>query len=171
MTAADLETILPEAAFDFESFFAENYDRIARAAARIVRDPARAEEIAAEAFWKLWRQPASVQNDHPLTWLYRTTVHLALDHLKKETRRQRREEQHQYQPSETPEQQHAVTEERERVRRTLAALDTKQAELLILRFHGLSYNELATALNLNPASIGTLLSRAQQAFRKEYTSK
>jgi RNA polymerase sigma-70 factor, ECF subfamily len=30
---------------------------------------------------------------------------------------------------------------------------------------------LAAALKLNPASVGTLLSRAQQAFRKEYIQR
>ena len=50
----------------------------------------------------------------------------------------------------------------------LGALDPRQAELLLLRGSGLSYAELAAALELNPASVGTLLSRAQQAFRKEY---
>jgi len=43
--------------------------------------------------------------------------------------------------------------------------------LLLLYSHGLSYDELASALNLNPVSIGTLLSRAQQTFRKEYTKR
>jgi DNA-directed RNA polymerase specialized sigma24 family protein len=59
-------------------------------------------------------------------------------------------------------------EEQERVRQLLSALDPRQAELLVLRSNGLSYEELASTLNLNPASIGTFLSRAQQAFRKEY---
>ena len=39
---------------------------------------------------------------------------------------------------------------------------------LAQRFEGLSYDELASALELNPRSVGTFLSRAQQAFRKEY---
>jgi RNA polymerase sigma-70 factor (ECF subfamily) len=43
--------------------------------------------------------------------------------------------------------------------------------LLLLRSHGLSYGELASALHLNPASVGTLLSRAQDAFRKEYIKR
>lgn len=54
------------------------------------------------------------------------------------------------------------------VRRVLAILDRRDAALLLLRADGLSYGELAAALDLNPASIGTLLSRAQLAFRKEY---
>lgn len=53
----------------------------------------------------------------------------------------------------------------------LAALAPRQTELLILRASGLSYDELAAALELNPASVGTLLARAQRAFRKEYLNR
>jgi RNA polymerase sigma-70 factor (ECF subfamily) len=47
----------------------------------------------------------------------------------------------------------------------------RQAELLLLRTHGFSYEELASALDLNFSSIGTLLSRAERAFRKEYIKR
>jgi RNA polymerase sigma-70 factor (ECF subfamily) len=53
----------------------------------------------------------------------------------------------------------------------LVAIQARQAELLVLRTQGLSYDELACALNLKPASIGTFLSRAEQAFRKEYIKR
>ena len=33
------------------------------------------------------------------------------------------------------------------------------------------YDELASTLDLNPSSVGTLLARAQQAFRKEYIKR
>lgn len=68
----------------------------------------------------------------------------------------------------TPEEAHAAAEERGQVRQVLATLQERQSELLILRSSGLSYEELADALALNPASVGTLLARAQQAFRKEF---
>jgi RNA polymerase sigma-70 factor (ECF subfamily) len=42
---------------------------------------------------------------------------------------------------------------------------------LLLRNQGFSYEEIASALHLNPASVGTLLSRAQMAFRKEYVKR
>ena len=71
----------------------------------------------------------------------------------------------------TPEEIHASGEEQERVRLVLAVIKSHQAELLILRSHGLSYEELAAALDLNPASIGTLLSRAHEVFRKEYVRR
>lgn len=53
----------------------------------------------------------------------------------------------------------------------LSAIAPRHAELLLLRSHDLSYSEVAAALDLNPSSIGTLLSRAQQAFRKEYIKR
>ena len=53
----------------------------------------------------------------------------------------------------------------------LAALPRRQAELLLLRSDDGSYDELAAALSLNPASVGTLLARAKQAFRKEYVKR
>ena len=65
----------------------------------------------------------------------------------------------------------SAAQEQGRVRSVLARIPARQAELLLLRHDGASYGELASTLELNPASIGTLLSRAQQAFRKEYIKR
>jgi RNA polymerase sigma-70 factor (ECF subfamily) len=43
--------------------------------------------------------------------------------------------------------------------------------MLLLRSEGLSYAELAAALSLSSASVGTLLTRAGQAFKKEYIKR
>jgi RNA polymerase sigma-70 factor (ECF subfamily) len=74
-------------------------------------------------------------------------------------------------PSPSPEQIYAETERQVRVRETLANLKVRQAELLLLRSSGLSYREVADTLGLNPASVGTLLRRAEEAFRKEYVKR
>jgi DNA-directed RNA polymerase specialized sigma24 family protein len=39
---------------------------------------------------------------------------------------------------------------------------------LLLRAEGYSYRDIATALDLNEASVGTLLARAVRAFRESY---
>jgi RNA polymerase sigma-70 factor, ECF subfamily len=104
-------------------------------------------------------------------WLYRAAVRKGLDELRTRTRRTRYEAQLEVGRLPGPEEIHAAAEEQERVRLVLAVLNSRQAELLLLRSHGLSYDELAAALNLNVASIGTLLSRAQRAFRKEYIKR
>lgn len=154
----------------FEGVFQRHYEPVARAVARIVRDTARAEEIAAEAFWKFSRNPKAAA--YAGAWLYKTAIRMALDDLKKEARWLRRENaQPGRLPAQTPEQAHAASEARTRVRLILAALDPRQAELLLLRHSDLSYAEVAAALGLNPASVGTLISRAQAAFRKEYLNQ
>jgi len=155
----------------FETVFHRHYEAVARAIARIVRDTARAEEIAAEVFWKFWRNPTIARSEYAVAWLYKTAIRKALDDLKMEARRLRRESvQPNRLPAQTPEEAHASSEERLRVRLILAGLPPKQAELLLLRNSDLSYAEVAAALGLNPASVGTLIGRAQQAFRKEYVN-
>lgn len=153
---------------DFEAIFKTHYERTARAAHRVLGDLARAEEVAAEAFWKLHRSPPP-SDTHIAAWLHRVAVRLALDALRREKRRRwyealipnRGEPES---PLEALEKDRAATQ----VRRTLAQLRSDQAELLLLRSDGFSYAELATQLGLNPASIGTMLSRAEAQFEKEY---
>ena len=153
---------------DFEAFFHAHYQRIARAIGRVVGDHARAEELPVEAFWKLWRSPRA-QGEKAGGWVYRTAVRLALNELRRQARSTRYELlAGPGRQSPTPEEANAAAQQREQVRRVLAALDARQAELLLLRSNGLSYGELAAALDVNPSSVGTLIGRAQQAFRKEY---
>ena len=54
------------------------------------------------------------------------------------------------------------------VRATLRGLKPQESALLLLRHAGLSYAELAAALELNPASIGTLLARAERRFKENH---
>jgi RNA polymerase sigma-70 factor, ECF subfamily len=161
----------PDFEGDFEAFFRSHYERIARAVARVVGDPARAEDLAVEAFWKLWRNP-QLHGEKAGGWVYRTAIRLALNDLRGDARRSRYERQSELPgTSLTPEEAHAAAEEREQVRQVLAVLDPRQAELLLLRSNGLTYEEVASAADVNPVSVGTLISRAQQAFRKEYVKR
>jgi len=163
--------VLEDQAFDFEATFRAQYDRVARVIVRVVKDPARAEELAVEVFLKFWRSPAA-HGDQAEGWLYRTAVRKGLDELRHRTRRSRYEQMVGFgKRVPTPEDVRSAAEEQERVRLVLAVIEPRQAELLVLRSHGLSYEELAEALELKPVSIGTLLSRAQNAFRKEYVKR
>lgn len=156
------------ATFDFDAFFRANYARIARTVARVVGDHARAEELAVEAFWKLWRN-RKAQGEKAGGWVYRAAVRLALNELRSRKRRKSYEMMAGAGPvALTPEEARATEEEREHVRQVLGVIGERDAELLLLRSSGLSYQEVAGALDLNPSSVGTMLSRAQQAFRKEY---
>jgi RNA polymerase sigma factor (sigma-70 family) len=63
-----------------------------------------------------------------------------------------------------------VREERSRVRAALARLPHKQAVVLVLRHSGLSYADVAAALDLSPGSVGTTVRRAESALRKELST-
>jgi len=165
-----------ETRVDLETIFHAQYKRMCRVIARVLRDPARAEELAVDVFLKWSRHP----NAHGVKaegWLYRTAVHEALDELRRQTHRFRYERLFAFIPSgkarssPTPEDVRAAKEDQETVRLVLGVLDRRQAQLLLLRSEGFSYEELASTLDLNPASVGTLLARAQQAFRKEYINR
>jgi RNA polymerase sigma-70 factor, ECF subfamily len=155
-------------AFDFEQVFRAEYSSIARVISRVVRDPARAQELAAEVFWKLSQTP-SAQGPNTSGWLYRTAIRTALDELRKQLRRDKYERLFGFgRRSRTPEELHLEQEEQHRVRFVLARLKKIQAEMLILRSNDWTYEEIAQALHLNPSSVGTLLRRAEEAFRKAY---
>ena len=124
-----------------------------------------------EVFLK-WSRNRKAQGENAEGWLYRTAVRTGLNELRRQTRRSRYEGLFGFaRGSPTPEEVRAAKEEQEKVRLVLSVIEPRRAELLLLRSHGLSYHELASTLDLNPGSIGTLLSRAQQAFRKEYIKR
>jgi RNA polymerase sigma factor (sigma-70 family) len=165
-----------ETRFDLETIFHAQYKRLCRVIARVLRDPARAEELAVDVFLK-WSRHPNAHGDKAEGWLYRTAIREALDELRRHSQRSRYERLFSFIPSgktrgsPTPEDVWAAKEDQETVRLVLGVLDRRQAQLLLLRSEGFSYEELASTLDLNPASVGTLLARAQQAFRKEYINR
>lgn len=166
------KTSCDHAELDLETLFHAQYERIARVIAGVIRDPARAEELAVEVFLK-WERTPSARGEGAQGWLYRVAVRAALNELRRRTLRSRCERvlgfvTHGMTAASMPDEIYAIEEEERRVRLVLSAIEPRQAELLLLRSNDLSYQELASALNLNPASIGTLLRRALEAFRKEF---
>jgi RNA polymerase sigma-70 factor (ECF subfamily) len=164
-----------EAAVDLDSLFRAQFARIARVIARVTRDPSRAEELAVDVFLK-WSRTPKAHGPHAIGWLYRTAIRVGLNELRNETRRHWYERLFGLVPSGrsatvTPEDERQANEAREQVRDVLGRLPRRQAALLVLRSDGLSYAEMAAALKLNAASIGTLLTRAQAAFQKEYIKR
>jgi RNA polymerase sigma-70 factor (ECF subfamily) len=157
-----------QSASGFDALFRAYYPRLARILYRIVGQTDLAEELAAEAFWKLHqRRPAHLINAEG--WLCRAGVHLALDALRKGKRRAHYESAAPHPDSPvSPEDDFARGEEQRRVRQVLARMKTSHAVLLMLRADGLSYQELAATLRIHPASVGSMLARAEGKFKREY---
>lgn len=163
---------------EFETAFHTYWPRIHAVLYRLTGDPDQAEDLALEVFLRLHREPRLLQPDQNLpAWLYRVAANLGYNALRAARRRQKYETaagQRALQTNAPPDPAHTAERAAERaatqqaVRRTLAALKPRDAQLLLLRHSGLSYNELAAALHLNPASVGKLLSRAEKEFEKKY---
>lgn len=171
LSAALVEMKSDERRSEIEDVFRAQYARVARVIASVIRDRARAEELAVEVFLK-WSRTSKSREENTEAWLYRAAVRAGLNELRHRTRRARYERLFAFvRANPTPEELFAANEEQRRIDVVLSVLESRQAELLLLRSQGLSYDELASTLGLNPGSIGTFLSRAQKAFRKEYVRR
>src|SRR4051812_24680322 len=110
---------IDEASFDIETIFHAQYKRIARAIQGVIRDPARAEELAVEVFLKWSRNPAA-HGEKAGAWLYRTAIRIALNELRQQTRRSHYERLVDFvRGSPSPHELFAAREEEQRVRLVL----------------------------------------------------
>jgi RNA polymerase sigma-70 factor (ECF subfamily) len=157
---------------EFRAVFLEHYSRILAILIRLLGDRSRAEEMANDAFWRLYRQPALQADGNVGGWLYRTATNLGIDALRISSRRRQYEEAageaRDKVTNSSPLESLLREEKCNRVRAVLSLIKPAQAQLLILRSSGLSYKELADALNVKMTSIGTLLNRAEEEFRNRY---
>lgn len=157
---------------EFQAVFLEKYARIYEILFRLTGDRFEADDLTAETFWRLWEQPPA-RHDNLDGWLYRVASNLGYNQLRANRRRRQHEETAgkdaiQSQHTAVPHHEAELAAEREQVRQALSKLSQRDAQVIILRHSGLSYKEIAATLDLTPASIGTLLSRAEERFLKLY---
>jgi len=153
---------------DLDEIFRREYRLVVGVAARVLNSPDQAEDIAQEVFLSFAR--SSVPAGEARGWLCVAAAHTALNLLRSGRRRETREgaaaAAHDAVGSDVAE---AVVrlEERSRVRAALALLPRKHAVALVLRHSGMSYADVAAALDLSTGSVGTTVRRAESALRKE----
>jgi len=152
---------------DLEQVFRTAYPQVVAVAARVLGSRDEAEDVAQEVFLTFGR--SSVPAGEASGWLSVAAAHTALNHLRSGRRRAAREEAAGDGATVCPDVADAVVtlDERRHVRAALARLSRRQAIALVLRHSGLSYAEVAAALDLSPGSVGTIVRRAESALRKE----
>jgi RNA polymerase sigma-70 factor (ECF subfamily) len=153
---------------DLEEIFRREYQRVVAIAARVLGSREHAEDVAQEVFLSFGR--SSVPAAHAPGWLSVAAAHTALNQLRSGRRRHSREEAASASdPAVAPDVSEAVVtrDDRAHVRAALGRLPRKQAVALVLRHSGMSYADVAAALDLAPGSVGTTVRRAESALRKE----
>ena len=172
MTATDSVLLSKARAGDrasFDELFLRYYSRIYDVLFRLTGDASDADDLAQETFIRLYKHPLPPEREHNVGgWLYRVAVNLGYNALRSAHRRTVYEQASDTSTFADPEAVAARNDERRRVRQALAQLPEQQAQLLMLRHAGLSYQELAEALDVAPTSIGTLLARAERVFEARY---
>lgn len=167
-------SVLDSAGSAFERLFMQEYGRVVSVAYRITGDRAEAEDVAQEAFVKFARSGGRAEA--PGGWLYRAAVHGALNAVRSRRRRSERErrdfrlQRSLNDAGECATDPLRIIERRDEaalVRDALIRIGERDAELLALRYGGLSYREIARSTGVDLAQVGTRLARAERALKKE----
>src|SRR3989454_7681577 len=123
----------------FERLFVQEYPKVVAIAYRVLADRTAAEDVAQEVFLKFHRN-LSPDSERAAGWLHSAAVHSALNVIRGERRRARREIAHALDPAQTPAANpERLVEEaavRQEVRQALRKLPQRTAALLMLRYSG-----------------------------------
>lgn len=161
----------------FESLFLQHYGLVHRVLLRLLGDEAEAEDISQRVFLKLYhsmeRLLAQADEANIAGWLYRVAVNEGYNALRGRRRRTSwHEKLARWWPlTHSPPDPAQLAERRDtqtQVRQILTDMKPRDAQLLLLRHAGLSYKELAVALEITPGSVGPLLTQAKRTFAEKY---
>jgi RNA polymerase sigma-70 factor, ECF subfamily len=155
---------------DVERLFREYHAPLVRYLTRRLGDRDWAEEVAQETFVRALRQ-TTLTNER--AWLFAVATNLVRDEARKDARRRRHLELLQaearadavVEPEPTDLER---AQDRALARKAIETLTERDREALLMREEGLDYNEIAEALELSVASVGTTLSRARRRLVEAY---
>lgn len=153
---ADVDDLLRRAALGESAAFSALYDELSPAvyglARRVVRDPARAEDITQEVFLDVWRKATrfDAERGKAKTWVMTIAHRRAVDAVRR-SEAQKRQDHHSL-PDEVSHDEPADAviraEEHDAVRECLDTLTELQLESVRLAyFNGYTYGEVATLLD------------------------
>ncbi len=158
----------------------EIYDRysgrIYNFAFRFLKNAEAAEDAVQEVFVKMLKHANQFQGDAKLsTWLFSITANWCRDHLRKADNKAKDTEDvlltlpasSEYSPDRNLERR----ENEKRVKRALEALTLEQREAILLsRYQGLSYAEIAQIAGCSEGAVKTRVFRAMETLKKTLTS-
>jgi RNA polymerase sigma-70 factor (ECF subfamily) len=162
----------------FERLVQRHQQRAWRVARNLVASDEDAQDLAQEAFLRVFRSLASFDFQHGFTtWLYRIVTNLAIDHLRKRrtavSTTRADDEEGDFDLPDTrvgrPSQAIERTELAREVRDCLAALAPHFQSVLVLReMEGLPCNEIAHIVGATHVTVRWRLHRGRKLFQEEW---
>ena len=154
---------------DVERLFRTYNAALVRYLTRRLGDRDWAEEVAQETFVRALRQD-NIVNER--AWLFAVATNLVRDEARKDARRRQHlallAEQEREREKEVPATTLEQAQEAAFARKAVDALAERDRLALLMKEEGLSYDEIAEALELSPGSVGTTLSRARRRLVETY---
>jgi RNA polymerase sigma-70 factor (ECF subfamily) len=155
---------------NLDSLFRTYHQPLVRYLTRRLGDRDWAEEVAQETFLRAARQK-ELSNER--SWLFAVATNLVRDEARKDAVRKRRLEllaMEERDRQDTVPQVVAMenSESAAMARRALEVLTERDREALLMREEGLDYTEIAAALELSVASVGTTLARARKRLVESF---
>lgn len=154
----------------------EIYDRysgrIYNFALRFLKHPEAAEDATQEVFVKMMKHANQFNGDAKLsTWLFSITANWCRDYLRKADNKAKETEDVLVQlpasSEHAPDRNLEQRENEQRVRRALATLTAEQREAILLsRYQGLSYAEIAQIAGCSEGAVKTRVFRAMETLKK-----
>lgn len=144
---------------------------------RMTGNPEDAADLTQEAFLNAWRGLARFGGQSAFsTWLYRLTSNVCIDFLRKEKKRislsMTLDDGAEERQAELPDERYSPHRELERkeaadtLQAGLSALSPEHRQVLLLREQvGLSYTQIAQALNLEEGTVKSRIARARISLR------
>ena len=153
----------------FEALYRRTFPRVYGYVASLLRDPAAAEDVTAQAFERAYckRRSFRATRGSSEAWIFGIARNAALDELRKRKLRAGLQIEIEDDSSPTPAEYAELTLRRETVRAALATLDPREREIVALKFAGeLGNAEIAKVLRISESNAGTRLHRALEKLRK-----
>ena len=152
----------------FEALYERLYPSVLNVAYRMLGDRDAAEDVAQEVLLKLYTSPRSYKPTARLsTWLYRVTCNACIDEIRKRRKSSFDLDDisisfHELDPQKSAES----SELADAVRQAIASLpENQRAAIVLQRYEGLSYQEIAEVLKTSIPAVESLLSRAKESLK------
>ena len=141
---------------------------------RILGDPAEAEEITQDVFLKLMVRADQYDGRAPVaSWLFAIATNACRDRLRRSVRRPSvalEAVTEVKEPGIPADERLARRQRREAVRRALSDLSLEQREALVLaRYHGMPYAEIAKVLDISEGAVKTRIFRAMETLKARFS--